>query len=131
MTALISFLSHPAVRYSPWFPNPRVVVTELTPSDCTKDKPATNWNSTLMDQIVRDFMAAVCGPDAINGACEKSVVQQLSTMPGWIYEGGMSADGLPDYAWNTTNPFSEYTAGGALKDKTCGQLARYFTRLIQ
>ena len=83
MTALISFLSLPAVRYSPWFPNPRVVVTELTPSDCTKDKPATNWNSTLMDQIVRDFMAAVCGPDAINGACEKSVVQQLSTMPSY------------------------------------------------
>ena len=35
-----------------------------------------------MDQIVRDFMAAVCGPDAYYGACERTVVQQLSTMPG-------------------------------------------------
>ena len=35
------------VRYSPWFPNPRVVVAELTRGDCTKTKPATNWNSTV------------------------------------------------------------------------------------
>jgi hypothetical protein len=62
-----------------------VVVPELAPSDCTKDKPATNWNSTYFDAIVRDFMAAVCGPDAITGACKSSVVQQLSTMPEWMH----------------------------------------------
>ena len=27
------------VRYSPWFANPRVVVPELYPPDCTKEKP--------------------------------------------------------------------------------------------
>ena len=83
-----------------------------------------------MDQIVRDFMAAVCGPDAAIGACEKSVVQQLSTMPGWMYEGGMSANDLPTYAWNTTDPFNAYAAGRALKDPTCKQMARYFARLV-
>jgi hypothetical protein len=51
----------------PGFPNPRVVVTELTPSDCTATKPATNWNSTLFDGIMADFMAAVCGPNAAAG----------------------------------------------------------------
>jgi len=75
------------VRYAPWFANPRVVVPELTPSDCTKTKPATNWNSTYFDGIMRDFMAAVCGPDAVQGTCKLSVVQQLSTMPSYMYEG--------------------------------------------
>ena len=42
----------------------------------------------------------------------------------------MSADDLPTYAWNTTNPFSDYAAGGSLKDASCGQMARYFARLV-
>ena len=51
----LSNLGSQYVRYAPWFPNPRVVVTELTPSDCTPSAPATNWNSTLFDGIMRDF----------------------------------------------------------------------------
>ena len=81
----LSNLGSQYVRYAPWFPNPRVVVTELTPSDCTPSAPATNWNSTLFDGIMRDFMAAVCGPNAVRGDCKLSVVQQLSTMPSWMY----------------------------------------------
>ena len=42
------------------YPYPRVVVTELTPPDCTATQPATNWNSTHFDAIMRDFMTAVC-----------------------------------------------------------------------
>ena len=42
------------VRFSPWYPNPRVVVPELRPSDCTPSKPATNWNSTMLDDVVRE-----------------------------------------------------------------------------
>merc|ERR1712166_485702 len=80
------------VRYAPWFPNPRVVVTELTPHKCTASEPSTNWNSTLFDEIVRDFMAAVCGPNAAAGECKLSVVQQLSTMPSWMYNGGYCQD---------------------------------------
>ena len=68
------------VRFSPWFPYPRVAVTELAPSDCTASKPATNWNSTLFDGVIRDFMSAVCGPGAVlNYSCTHSVAQQLST----------------------------------------------------
>jgi hypothetical protein len=118
------------VRYAPWFPNPRVVVTELTPSDCTATKPATNWNSTLFDGIMRDFMAAVCGPNAIRGDCKLSVVQQLSTMPSWMYVNGMDPSTLPINPWDTTDPFDAYAAGNELTDKTCGQMARYFGRLV-
>eukprot|EP01052_Picozoa_sp_SAG31_P012228 SAG31_NODE_709_length_12683_cov_17.695248_7_plen_519_part_00 len=75
-------------------------------------------------------MAAVCGANAASGACTKSVVQQLSTMPGWLYVGGMNESDLPSYAWNTTDPFSRYSAGRTLVDKSCGQLARYFARLV-
>ena len=55
------------------------------PPDCTAAKPATNWNSTFFDQLMKDFMTAVCGPDAVHGACDRlSVIQQLSTMPSWM-----------------------------------------------
>ena len=53
----LSELGAEFVRFSPWFPDPRAGVTELTPSDCTKDKPATNWNSSVYDAITRDFQA--------------------------------------------------------------------------
>ena len=79
-------------------------------------------------------MAAVCGPRAVNGECKHSVVQQLSTIPEWMYEGGWCSDGspscLPENGWNTTNPFSMYLAGGALVDKTCQQMARYVARVV-
>ena len=108
------------VRFSPWFPYPRVVVPELRPPDCTQTKPATNWNSSFLDQIMKDFMTAVCGKDAASGRCDapnapnapdapnnagqtsstsssssSSVIQQLSTMPSWMYEGGMNIDDVP------------------------------------
>ena len=74
----LSNLGSEYVRYSPWFPNPRVVVAELTPSDCTKDQPATNWNSTYLDAIMRDFMTCVatlrhpaprCPPLSVSHSC--------------------------------------------------------------
>ena len=78
--------THRFTRHMQWCPNPRLVVPELTPSDCTASKPATNWNSTFFDQLMKDFMHAVCGDQAANGECERfSVIQQLSTMPGWMY----------------------------------------------
>ena len=102
------------------FPYPYVVVPELTPPDCTKDKytcphsavarifccaifavtprncalpgrPATNWNSTLFDGIVRDFMAAVCGCVSEYGGCNvgwfcryvSAYVQEKAWLGGW------------------------------------------------
>ena len=46
-------------RLLPWFMNPKAVVTELTPPDCTRTKPSTNWDSAVFDQVVSDFMTAV------------------------------------------------------------------------
>ena len=116
------------VRYAPWFPNPRVVVTELTPSDCTESKPATNWNSTLFDGIMADFMSAVCGPNAASGACKLGVVQQLSTWPAWMFKDGFNGTLPPE--WDTMNPFSDYSKGSELVDPTCGQMARYLGRIV-
>ena len=48
----------------------------------------------------------MCGPNAASGECKLSVVQQLSTMPEWMYKGGMDPKDLPAYAWNTSDPFS-------------------------
>jgi len=81
----LSNLNASYVRFAPSCPNPRLVVPELTPPDCTSTKPATNWNSTFLDQLMKDFMVAVCGPDAVYGTCDRSsVIQQLSTMPSWM-----------------------------------------------
>merc|ERR1712202_118641 len=98
-------------------------VPELKPPDCTASKPATNWNSTMLDGVMRDFMNAVCGAGTgLKGSgCKKSVVQQLSTMPSWLYEGGYPANKLPEYPWDTPNPFNVYTACDSLVDKSCKQ----------
>ena len=55
----LSNLGAEFVRFAPWSPDPRAVVLELSPSDCTNEKPATNFNSTVYDAITRDFMEAV------------------------------------------------------------------------
>jgi hypothetical protein len=106
----LSNLGAEYVRYSPWYPYPHVVVMELTPPDCTATKPATNWNSTLFDGIVRDFMEAVCGPDAVKGTCKHSVAQQLSTMPAWLYEGGSDINDCAEDPWQFKG-FADYNHG--------------------
>jgi hypothetical protein len=111
------------------FANPEIVVPELTPPVCNATTPASNWNSAYFDQVMADFYGAVCGPDAAAGQCTHSVIQQLSTMPAWMYNGGYNKP-LPADPWNTTDPFDAYGAGGSYVDKTCGQVARYFGRLV-
>ena len=120
------------VRFSPWFPYPRVVVPELRPPDCTQTKPATNWNSTLFDQIVSDFMLAVCGPGAsLNFSCSHSVAQQLSTMPSWMYKGAWPLpDGtVPQDPWQYKG-FSAYSVGIELVDESCEPMAAYVARVV-
>ena len=122
-------------------PNPRLTVAELTASDCTASRPATNWNSTLMDQITADFMSAVCGPGAAAGKCDKAVVTQISTMPSYMYVGGWcpnaSTSCLPANPYNTTLPNNLYVTGGPgqkfnpeLVDGTCESMARYVARVV-
>lgn len=127
----LSNLGAEYVRFAPWCPYPRVTVTELTPPDCTATKPATNWNSTLMDMITADFMAAVCGANAVQGGCKHSVYQQLSTMPSWLYKLGFPAAELdPDpWKWAGGN-YKFYEQGEFLHDETCIPMAQYVARLV-
>ena len=125
----LSDLGAEFVRFSPWYGYPRVVVTELTPPDCTAAKPATNWNSTLFDAIMSDFMLAVCGPDAVSGKCKHSVAQQISTMPSWLYVGGINASDLPADPWQY-HGMDTYNAGIALVDETCKAMAGYMARVV-
>ena len=144
----LSDLGAEFVRFSPWFPYPQVVVTELSPPDCTPVKPATNWNSTLFDAVVSDFMLAVCGPDAVRGECQHSVAQQLSTMPAWLFKSAypIPKGVLPNDPWQY-NDFMAYVgveingtwdtetpwllSNGVLHDETCSELAAYMTRVVQ
>jgi hypothetical protein len=80
-------------------------------------------------------MAAVCGPRAETGHCKLSVIQQLSTMPSWMYVDGYCPDGntscLPANPWQTTTPFTAYKRSReALTDPTCGTMARYISRIV-
>ena len=43
--------------------------------------------------------SAVCGPDAVRGKCTHSVVQQLSTMPSWLYVNGLNPKALNPDPW--------------------------------
>jgi len=116
------------VRFAPWYPYPRIVVTELEPSDCTSTKPATNWNSSLFDPILADFMLAVCGEDAVHGKCNHSVAQQISTMPSWMYVGGADPASVPADPWDSR--MSGYNSGTVLKDETCSEMASYIARWV-
>jgi hypothetical protein len=128
----LSNLNASFVRFAPWCPNPRLVVPELIPPNCTASEPATNWNSTFFDQLMKDFMTAVCGEGAASGQCARlSVIMQLSTMPSWMYVGGMDVADIP------ANPFiptpqghKQYEQGGALVDKTCETMARHIGRVV-
>lgn len=123
------------VRFAPWYPYPKVVVAELEESDCAHNK--TSWNTTLFDNVMRDFYTAVCGPDAAKGVCKKSVAQQLSTMPAWMYIDGADINEFPADPWQfPSGKFNSYVktrSGGTanqLRDPTCKEMARYVARLI-
>lgn len=118
------------VRFAPWYPYPKIAVVELEPPDCTASKPATNWNSSLFDPILEDFMLAVCGDDAINGKCEHSVAQQLSTMPSWLYVDGADPATLPADPWAMRmTGYSD--KGTALKNESCTDMAAYIGRMVE
>ena len=121
------------VRFAPWCPNPRLVVPELTPPSCTATKPAANWNSTFFDQLMKDFMETVCGPDAAKGECQgrMSVIQQLSTMPSWMYHGGMSLKDVPANPYiPTPGGHKQYEQGRSLVDPSCETMAQHIGRVV-
>ena len=74
-------------------------------------------------------MAAVCGPDAVHGKCTHSVVQQLSTMPSWLYVDGTDPKTINPDPWQY-NGFEDYNHGTKLKDESCKPMAAYMSRLV-
>ena len=117
------------VRFSPWLVYPRVVVPELTQAVGCE---GANWNSSLLDPVVDDFMVAVCGPAAAEGVCEHpvgySVAPQLSTMPEWLFvpDGHNRTADFPADPWHWVAGHVEHYAasGRALVDSTCNQMAQ-------
>ena len=101
------------VRFSPWFPYPKVNVAELEKADCAAH--GSSWNTALLDGIISDFMHAVCGPFAASGVCDNglSVVPQLSTIPTWMFEPDGHNRTLPADPWHfPSNKFDNYLVKG-------------------
>jgi hypothetical protein len=101
------------VRYVPWLPYPRLGVAELEPP--TPEK--TSWNFSLIDPMMKDFMAATAGhPTVVN----------FSTSPAWLYKTAQPVTYPADpnqVDWN-------YTQGTELRDPTGKQLGDYYARLV-
>ena len=87
---------------------------------------------TFFDQLMKDFMTAVCGEGAEAGSCARlSVIQQLSTMPSWMYVGGMSLGDVPENPYvPTPKGHKQYEEGKALVDTTCETMARHIGRVV-
>jgi len=132
----ISNLGAKYVRYSPWYAYPKVVTPELQPADCSANGKGSSWNSSMLDDIIADFMLAVCGPRAADGACDGglSVVPQLSTIPDWMYESdGTNRSALmPSDPWVYPSGNFEYyvVQGKPLVDPTCEVMAKYAARYV-
>jgi hypothetical protein len=123
----VSNLGARFVRFSPWYAYPRAIVAELSRPDCQNAK-GSSWNTTHLDQIVADFMLAVCGPNAADGQCDNglSVVPQLSTMPDWLFQpdGANRTSEMPADPWQyPSDKFGYYVVGGKpLIDGTCEEI---------
>ena len=131
----LSSLGSAYVRFSPWFGYPRLAVTELTPPDCSVTGTGSSWNSSELDIVTRDFMAAVCGPRAAHGECDggRSVAAQISTMPAWMYvDGDNRTAEIPDDPWQyPSGKFTYYVVEDKpLKDPSCEEMARYAARYV-
>ena len=108
-------------RFAPWYGYPKTVVAELRRPNCSAGSPiGAGWNSSILDGILSDFMAA-------NG--NRSVAMQISTVPSWMMVGGTDPDTLPEDPWSYSH-WGDYNKGKELVDKTCGELATYIARMV-
>eukprot|EP01051_Picozoa_sp_SAG22_P014960 SAG22_NODE_1890_length_3373_cov_1.512523_2_plen_775_part_00 len=108
-------------RFAPWFGYPKTIVAELRRPNCSAGSPVgAGWNSSIMDGILADFMAAN-GPN-------RTVAMQISTVPSWMVVGGTDPDSLPEDPWSY-DEWGSYNKGDKLVDETCGELATYIARM--
>lgn len=102
------------LRYSPWFPYPKLAVAELNPPRQGK----TFWDFSLLDPVTEDFMQAAHG---------RPVVFNQSTIPTWMFktrERVQYPDDPDAISW-------DYEQGRDLRDPSIKEVADYFARLYQ
>lgn len=100
------------VRYSPWFPYPKLAVAELEPPQGGR----TSWDFSLLDPLLADFMQATAG---------HRVIMNTSTIPEWMFktEKPVSYPSDPDtIMW-------DYEQGRELRNPNMKDVAEYFARL--
>ncbi len=100
------------VRYSPWYPYPKLAVAELEPSQGRK----TSWDFSLMDPVTVDFMQATAG---------HPVIMNISTIPEWMFK----TDKPVPYPADPDAITWDYEQGTELRDPTMKEVADYFARL--
>ena len=101
------------VRFSPWFPYPKLAVGELEAPTPTK----ASWNFTIIDPMVEDFMKAQNG---------REVVINFGTMLAWLFK---TAKKVP-YPVDPDQVDWGYNQGTELVDPTMKELSNYNERLL-
>lgn len=100
------------VRFQAWFPYPKLAVAELQPPT----PQATSWDFSLIDPVVKAFMAATEGHET---------VMDFSTIPQWMFV----TDPPVVYPSDPNQEMWNYEQGTELRDPTCQELADYYHRL--
>jgi len=101
------------VRYVGWLSYPRFSVAELEPPTST----ATSWDFSLIDPMMKDFLAATSGHEAI---------MNFSTIPAWLFK---TSDPVK-YPSDPNQAYWGYTQGTELKDPSGRQLGDYYARFV-
>jgi hypothetical protein len=101
------------VRFVPWLPYPRLAVAELEPPTAQK----TSWEFTLIDPMMKDFLAATEGHPAI---------VNFSTLPAWLFK----TDKPVTYPADPDQVDWHYTQGTELRDASGRELGDYYARLV-
>ncbi|KAH3756473.1 glycosyl hydrolase family 39 [Pelomyxa schiedti] len=85
---------------------------------CTPSSQTTNWDFSLIDPLMEDFMAATE---------DRSVVINFSTTPQWMWDTLSPVD-YPDDPNEVT---WSYEQGTELRDSSMTELSSYYSRLLQ
>ena len=95
----LSDLNVDHVRLAPWAAFPRVTVPELyrPPTDCSKASKS-NWNSTLLDRVIADFMNASAG----TVKCAHSTLVHLLRCACVATDNGMLCNPTVDWVARST-----------------------------
>ena len=101
------------VRYVPWLPYPRLAVAELEPPTAQK----TSWDFTLIDPMMKDFLASTEGHPAI---------VNFSTIPAWLFKTAKPVT----YPADPNEVDWHYTQGTELRDPSGKELGNYYARLV-